>query len=133
LDSPRATFPIAIGPKDVSHEDLEEIIGKDLLQMKQRQTVAVLGGDKFRNQALAVAFSAEMYLSLGDQPERRDGNGLMRGNSLSHLRWQMAADHNLLAKVLPPCEVCLDQMKLADRFLYLSLANAQRAPTGWPT
>jgi hypothetical protein len=110
-DSPLATFPIAIGLKSDSHERVEGIIGKDLQWMANNRIPAFIGGV---GEPQEVTFSAEMFLSLGDQPERRSGNKLMAGNSRAHTRWRIVADHVKLQHVLPACEDCWEAMNLAN-------------------
>ena len=88
----RSTYPIAIGPKNDSHDAVEKIIAADLIHMSNNQTLAFIGGRMNRSPRL-VSFSAEKFLSLGDQPECRGGNMLMAGNARSHARWRYACDH----------------------------------------
>jgi hypothetical protein len=90
MDSPRATFAVAIGPKSESHDPVEAIIGNDLKSMKATRTVAFLGG-RNHTEPVAISFSAEMYCSLGDQPERRGCNYLMAGNSTGLASGEMKA------------------------------------------
>lgn len=61
-----------------------------------------------------VTFSAMMFLSLGDQPERRGGNFLLAGNSRSHTRWRYVGDLWRLKNVLPACKTCYANMRMAD-------------------
>ena len=42
-DSPRATYPICIGPKSASHDPIEKIIAKDMQMMRSFPTKAILG------------------------------------------------------------------------------------------
>jgi hypothetical protein len=55
-----------------------------------------------------------MFVSLGNQPERRSGNKLMAGNSRAHSRWRVAGNHVKLCHVLPACKECLDWMEYAN-------------------
>ena len=43
-DSSRSTYPIAIGPKNDSHDAVEKIIAADLIHMSNNQTLAFIGG-----------------------------------------------------------------------------------------
>jgi hypothetical protein len=113
-DSPIATFPLVVGLKSDSHDKVERIIGRDMEKMAKTRMKAFLGRTKTRPLPEEVTFSAELFLSLGDQPERRSGNKLMAGNSRSHGRWRIAADHSKLIGVLPACGRCLWVMRAAD-------------------
>jgi hypothetical protein len=113
LDSPLATFPLVIGLKSDSHDRVERIIGDDMKNMANSHIPAFLG----RNSSLPpeeITFSAMMFLSLGDQPERRGGNYLQCGNALTHTRWRVAGNLHKLQKVLPACRDCYARMRLAD-------------------
>lgn len=112
-DSPSATFPIAIGPKTANHNALERIIGNDLLKMTTERIPAFLGGT-FHRHPEEITFSAQMFVSLGDQPERRGGNRLMNGNSNSHVRWRYVGHLQKVEKHLPACLDCLNEMRKAD-------------------
>jgi hypothetical protein len=112
-DSVRATFPVAIGLKTDNHEEVERIVGEDMRKLSTVRSLGFIGG-RANRPAEEVTFSAEMYLSLGDQPERRGANCLMGGGSRSHRRWRYACDQLKLLGVLPACECCLDAMKKAD-------------------
>jgi hypothetical protein len=113
LDLPSATFLVAIGLKSDNHNPLEEIVGQDIKNMMNSKIDALIGTvgnvppEKF-------TFSAEMFVSLGDQPEQRSGNKLMAGNSQAHTRWHVAGNHVKLRHVLPACKECLDQMEYAN-------------------
>jgi hypothetical protein len=80
LDSPIATFPVAIGLKSDIHHPLEEIVGQDIKNMANSKIDASIGtvGDVPPEK---ISFSAEMFVSLGNLPEQRSGNKLMAGNS----------------------------------------------------
>ena len=112
-DSPLATFPIAIGPKNESHDELEGLIALDFKKMSSSRIPAFMG---YHNGFLPeeITFSAEMFLSLGDQPERRGGNCLLAGNSKSHRRWRYCCDISQLRNVFPACQECVESMKAAD-------------------
>lgn len=112
-DSPRATFPIAVGLKSDDHDEVEKIVSEDLKRLAETRTIAFLGCRHDRSME-EITFSAQVYLSLGDQPERRGCNLLMSGNSLSHARWMYAGNHEKLVSVLPACMDCLSNMKMAD-------------------
>ena len=101
-DLPLATFPIAIGPKSAKHDEVETIVAEDLKRMMNERIDAFLG--HWGNvQPEPVTFSAQMFLTLGDQPERRGGNSLMAGNSKSHPRWRYCCDISKIRPVFPAC------------------------------
>ena len=79
MDSPVATFPIAIGPKKDSHDSVEKIIAEDMHSMKCKQVSGFIGRRVGRG-IKKITFSAEMFVSLADQPERRSGSSLLAGN-----------------------------------------------------
>jgi hypothetical protein len=91
LDLPIATFPIAIGLKTDNHNPVEEIVGRDIKDMMKSKLQAFIRSDN--GIPGEITFSAAMFVSLGDQPERRSGNKLMAGNSRAHTRWRIAGDH----------------------------------------
>ena len=86
-DSPLATFPIAMGPKSKKHDTVEKIIAKDLALMRSTRIESIVGWSEL-GAPFPCTFSADLYLSLGDQPERRGGNELMQGGSRTHARWR---------------------------------------------
>ena len=112
-DSPDPTFPIAIGYKSESHNEVERVIGEDFKHMAEHKVLSFLGGSRNRGPE-EITFSAQMFLSLGDQPERRGGNSLMGGNSRSHARWRHACDHSQLVGVIPACNECMELMRRFD-------------------
>jgi hypothetical protein len=80
MDLPIATFPVAIGLKSDNHDPLEEIVGRDIKNM-MNSNIDVFIGTVGNVPPEKIAFSAEMFVSLGNQPEQRSGNKLMAGNS----------------------------------------------------
>ena len=121
-DSPCATFPLVIGPKSSCHNEVERIIGNDMQRLTKYKMPAFIC-DKDNHCFSEVTFSAAMYLSLGDQPERRSGNYLLNGNSTSHGRWRYACNHSKLPRVLPACKDCFELMKMADMGTYRDLPD----------
>jgi hypothetical protein len=75
MDSPIATFPVAIGLKSDNYNPLETV-GRDIKNMMNSKIDAFIGtvGNVPPEK---ITFSAEMFVSLGDQPEQRSGNKLM--------------------------------------------------------
>jgi hypothetical protein len=111
LDSPIATFPIAIGFKTDNHDPVEEIVGCDIEDMVKSKLQAFIRSDNGIPEE--ITFSAAMFVSLGDQSEQRSGNKLMAGNSRAHTRWRIAGDHVKLRHVLPACKKCMGAMEYA--------------------
>jgi hypothetical protein len=109
LDSPIATFPIAIGLKTDNYDPVEEIVGHDIKDMMKSKLQAFIRSDNGIPEE--ITFSAAMFVSLGDQPKRRSGNKLMAGNSRAHTRWRKAVDHVKLCHVLPACKECMGAME----------------------
>jgi hypothetical protein len=111
--SPIATFPVATGLKSDNHDPLEEIVGRDIKNMMNSKIDALIGSVG-NVPPEKITFSAEMFVSLGNQPEQRSGNKLVAGNSRAHTRWRVAGDHIKLRHVLPACKECLDWMEYAN-------------------
>jgi hypothetical protein len=68
LDLPIATFLVAIGLKSDNHDPLEEIVGRDIKNMMNSKIDGFIGtvGNVPPEK---ITFSAEMFVSLGDQTE----------------------------------------------------------------
>jgi hypothetical protein len=108
-DSPECSYPVAIGREGKSHEPVEAIIKADLIRLRTKAQTALFGllmGER----PFPCGFSAELFMSLGDQPERRGGNILQLGNSRSHACWRYACDYAQLLDVIPSCPKCFDEM-----------------------
>jgi hypothetical protein len=108
-DLPECTYPVAIGPKGKSHDVIEAIIKEDLIQMRTKACTALFGwsGD---TPPYPCTYSADLFMSLGDQPERRGGNILQLGNSRNHARWRHAMDFNQVIDIVPACPLCFEAM-----------------------
>jgi hypothetical protein len=108
-DSPECTYPVAIGPKGKSHDGIEAIIKEDLIQMWTKALTAIFGwsGD---TQPYPCTYSANLFMRLKDQPERRGGNVLQLGNSRNHAQWCHAMDFNQVIDAVPACPLCFEEM-----------------------
>jgi hypothetical protein len=84
-DSPIGTFAVAIGPKGKSHDIVESLISADIMNISYNAVPTIMGWDGV-NKCHPCTFSAQFYMSLGDQPEQRGGNVLQLGKSLHHAR-----------------------------------------------
>ena len=115
------TYPIAMGPKNISHEEAEIVIRADLLMLARPQGKIFYS----KEHGGLIRICARLIVSLQDQPERRGENHLTGGSSDFHRRfgysfpWQEFEDELrpcincrsiLLDKtqpwVCPPCEDC---------------------------
>jgi hypothetical protein len=112
-DSPECTYPVAIGPKGKSHEPVKAIIKEDLLRLRTTAQLGFFGWSEDKR-PFPCSFSADLFMSLGDQPERRGGNVLQLGNSRNHARWRYACDYSQLLDVIPSCPKCFEVMLECD-------------------
>ena len=114
-DSPIGTYAVALGPKGKNHDQIEKIIADDIEKMKTNAVSAVLGWSESVCPQ-SCTFSADLFMSLGDQPERRGANALQLGSSRHHARWRHACNHEQLVSVLPSCNLCFDEMIKCDSY-----------------
>jgi hypothetical protein len=112
-DSRVGTFAVAIGPKGKSHESVERVIGEDIARMRHNALPAILGWNK-NTKAVSCTFTADLYMSLGDQPERRGGNVLQLGSSTHHPRWRHALAYGNVIDKIPACSQCYQVMISCD-------------------
>lgn len=100
------TYPVAVSGKKASHEPAYGWFDKEIKQINEKGIVVY---SKTRGEAVRVKVA--VFARLADQPERRGENGLMAGNSTSHVRYRVSGDHKQLAKFLAPCENCYNLLK----------------------
>lgn len=102
------TFPIAIGSKSASHEDIEEKINADLKRLANPICL-----DPFYIGAVKKQCHCYFHVEYesGDQPERRNRIYFMEGNSKYCARFGVSADHGYLYEKLRPCSLCYKLMK----------------------
>ena len=82
-----STYPIAIGKKGNSHEEVERKFNEELEKLKSHQLQPFyIGGLK-----KTVPIHFECFRLLQDQPERRSHNYLMLGNNTYTARWRVSA------------------------------------------
>ena len=98
----RNTYPVAVGRKGVSHEEVEKLFKKDMEELCNGSAPKFY--DKASHSMKSV--HAELFVSLSDQPERRGGNYVQLGNSQFHPRFGYNCDFASLTKVLPACKNC---------------------------
>jgi hypothetical protein len=104
-DSSEAKFPIAIGYSKDGHNNLERIIGNDIKRMSEHRALTFVRSQD-GSMIEEVAFSAQIFLTIGNQPERRGGNSLLGGKSQSHRRWRYACNFSSLVSIVPACKDC---------------------------
>jgi len=101
------TYPIAVGKKGDSHDDVEKMIDQEVKKLAKGVDPFYVGAHK---KMLPIHFG--LLATLQDQPERRTSNGLAAGNGLYTARWGVSANHNKLyaQQHLKSCQACLDTM-----------------------
>ena len=96
------TYHIAIGPKNSSHEIVEERFRQDLEDLK------VTTGKNLwfflKTYGHNIQIHTEFIVSLNDQPERRSGNHLILGNSIYGPRWVYSCNFKAIKDILPSCK-----------------------------
>ncbi len=104
-DSPENTYLIAVGPKSSNHEEVESKFAAELKELSSGES------DLFycKRSKRMVKVHAELFVSLGDQPERRAANFIMRGNSTYGPRFGYSCPIGSLVNVIPSCESCLQK------------------------
>ena len=63
-DSPLGTYPVAVGPKGSSHDEVEQIIGDDIARMRTEAIRAIVGWS-MEGSPYHCTFSGDLYMSLG--------------------------------------------------------------------
>jgi len=104
------TYPIAMGPKNRSHEEAETVIAADLLRLARPEGVVIYS--KVHGGLLRVR--AKIFVSLQDQPERRGENHLTGGSSDYHRRFGYSFPWQDYGPQLRPCPGC--RLSLLDKF-----------------
>lgn len=102
------TFPIAVGTKGASHDEVEERINADLEKLANPLCLDPFYMGAVKKQCYCY-FHVE-YES-GDQPERRNRIYFMEGNSTYCARFGISADHANLYEKLRSCSSCYTSMK----------------------
>jgi hypothetical protein len=96
------TYPVAIGPKNKSHEEVEIILRDDLLKMSSPAGIPIYS----KVHGGIICIRAKMLASLQDQPERRGENFLTAGSSTYHRRFGYSFPWQDYEEVLRPCDSC---------------------------
>lgn len=97
------TYPIAVGRKGDSHEEVEKKIALAIAELNSQNFLSFyLGAAKKQ-----VKIYFEIIATLQDQPERRGANYLMGGNGTYCARWGVSANLLRLYPRLKSCQACL--------------------------
>ena len=99
----RATYPCAVGRKNVSHDAVEKRMADESKQLRSGTLPPFYVGSK--KQSVHLHF--DLFCNLQDQPERRSSNHMMAGNAQYAGRWRVSADHLELYPKLKACDDCL--------------------------
>lgn len=97
------TYPIAMGPKGVDHEEVEAKFKADLESLKSGALPPIYSCEKKG----MVTIHEELFASLQDQPERCGLNHMMMGNGQCTSRFCHSADLSFVSGVIPACNKCL--------------------------
>ena len=83
------TYPLAIGLKGMSHEEIEKRIAADLVELQSSNLKPFYIGseNKFARGYI------EVMANLGDKPEKRGANHLLLGGSTYGARLFVSANH----------------------------------------
>lgn len=98
------TYPIALGPAGVSHEEVETHFNRELNELSDPTRKDNVFYSKIHQQDVRV--HVELVVSLMDQPERRGTNCMMGGNSIYAARWGYRCNLQERHHLLSPCESC---------------------------
>lgn len=101
------TYPIALGKKNDSHEEVEAAINREMALVQDGKIGPFYDG---RNRKLVHLFF-DVHATLQDQPERRGANGVANGNSKFNARWGVSGDHAQIYDVLKCCQACLKTLE----------------------
>ena len=96
------SYPVAMGPKNVSHEEAELVIREDLLRLARPQGIVVYS----KKHGGLIRICARLIVSLQDQPERRGENHLTGGSSDFHRRFGYSFPWQNFEHELRPCRHC---------------------------
>lgn len=100
------TYIIAIGRSSSCHESVEKRFSSELKDL--RSGVNNIFYSKLHRKDMRV--HAELFVSLQDQPEKRQGSFVSMGNSLHTARWGYSANLSQVASKIPSCDKCYKAM-----------------------
>ena len=114
IDTDTPTYCIAIGPKGTNHQLVIKKILDNLASFVSTNTplYSYTGVGE-----IPIPLSLTIFAYLGDQPERRQLNSLMAGNSTHHARWRYSCNISKITSVMRACTKC------EDRFLDSAISN----------
>lgn len=115
-----SVYPIAVGPKGLSHDAIETVLYQDIQSLAVRGNSGGIKVYDGYNNCLRMV-SAELISVMQDQPERRRANRLMLGNSTYHARFGTRMDYSQVVDSMRACSQCEHQM-------VQSLGNNQWTP-----
>ena len=95
------TFPIAIGEKNTSHEEILNMYYHDLNHL-YKNPVEVYDRISNCNKSVRII----KLLSIADSPERRSSNFIMRGNGTYSARWGYGVNVHEMCNKRPSCQSC---------------------------
>jgi hypothetical protein len=97
------TYPVVMGPKGISHEEVDFVVAQDLERLQSAE--GVLAYSK-KHGGLIRLCGAKVIVSLQDQPERRGENHLAGVAFLLHRRFGWSFPWPEFANVLKPSDSC---------------------------
>lgn len=97
------TYVLAIGRKGVSHDEVERVHADELKKLQCPELPPFYLGEQNK----MVRCHIELMVSLGDQPEKREINGVARGNATWAARSFVSANHKALYPKLKACSMCI--------------------------
>ena len=111
MDSERntidATYPLCIASKSANHEAVEKLYVKELQELSTGKNNIFYS----MNLKKYVHVHFELIMSLGDQPERRNMNYIMLGNSSFASRFRHSCNISEIQEFMPPCNSCYFTLK----------------------
>ena len=104
------TYPLALGPKNSSHEMIEERFKEDLQILQNGSPQMFYNG----HTKSMFRVHAELVLSIQDQPERRGENHIALGMSNYTARFGYLLNVNYVKDLIIPCKLC-EQILFSNR------------------
>jgi hypothetical protein len=113
IHSLKYTYPIAVGRKGISHEEVEKAFTMELYNLRSGTEKNYFYGAN-ANTKTNIPVYLELFASLQDQPERRSCNNIMLGNSTYSARWGYAIDLAAVSSGVPCSRECFTFFKIHD-------------------
>jgi hypothetical protein len=102
--SSKFTYPIALGPAEAIHEEVEKRLATELRELSDPSDDRNVMYSKIHQCDIRV--HVVLSCSLMDQPERRGANYMLAGNSLNGARWGYTVNLKEIKDRLVPCKRC---------------------------